>query len=288
MNASTVRAFLCLLAVLPLRAADTEAAALLAKSVDAFHNNLGNEKNWNWTISETRSLTDRYSKPVQVLPVVRSESVILGNGHRCNGATFWGDGHQAYAKDASPEERCLAYNALDMPFDVVLLLKGSNVKVTGHAHDAVTITVLPDKTHQKDPVYGVRCAASLEATITLDEATSFPTSIEGRVADSGCNGNFIPVMRDTPIDRGPMSSNFRKGSTFRVAWKLQKDRFGNPANSFWIIADQHYDEPIPEDMSVLYYWGRQFRVRTGTGHRLIKDVTTTAQEFGAGSQLTFK
>ena len=95
-------------------------------------------------------------------------------------------------------------------------------------------------------------------------------------------------MHETPIDRGPMSSNFRKGSMFRVTWSFQKDRFDNPANSFWIVAEQHYDQPMSGDMTVLYYWGRQFRVRTMAARRLIKDVTTSAQEFGAGSSLTFK
>jgi hypothetical protein len=38
---------------------------------------------------------------------------------------------------------------------------------------------------------------------------------------------------------------------------------------------------------VLYYWGRQVLVSRNTGHRLVKDIKTTAQEFGAGSQLRF-
>jgi hypothetical protein len=73
-----------------------------------------------------------------------------------------------------------------------------------------------------------------------------------------------------------------------VVWSFQKDRFDNPANSFWIVSEQHYDQPLSEDMTVLYFWGRQFRIRTTQARRVIKDVTTTAQEFGAGSQLTFK
>jgi len=38
---------------------------------------------------------------------------------------------------------------------------------------------------------------------------------------------------------------------------------------------------------VLYYWGRQNTVRH-EGHRLIKDIKTTAQEFVVGSELVFK
>src|SRR5205823_14725133 len=126
--------------------------------------------------------------------------------------------------------------------------------------------VRPDSSHQKNPDYGVRCAASIEATIQLDTATSFPLRIEGRVTDSGCDASFMPVMHDTPILRAPMTSNFRKGSTFRVVYTLQKDRFDNPANSFWITTEQHYDQPMSEDLTVLYYWGRQFRIRTVAAH----------------------
>jgi hypothetical protein len=283
------RCLVCLLAVLPLRAADTDAIDLLTKSVAAFQQNWQNEKNWNWTTSEVRRLTDRSGKPVQTLPQVRSESVMLGSGVRCNAVTFWGDGHEPYKKDASPEERCQNYNALGTPFDVVVLLKSATAKIASRSADSVTVAVTPDKSRQKDHNYAVSCGASIEATIKLDAKTSFPLTIEGRVADSGCNTNFMPVMQgDTAIDRGPMSSNFRKGSTFRIEWKLQKDRFENPANSFWIVADQHYDQPISDELTVLYYWGRQFRIQTSHAYRLIKDVTTTAQEFGVGSQLTFK
>jgi hypothetical protein len=288
MNVSRVSGLVCLAAVLPLHGADAEAAALLAKSVAAFQQNLEHEKDWNWKTSEMRRLADRNGKPLQVLPQVHSESVILGDGRRCNAVTSWGDGHPAYLKDAPCEDRCQAYNSLGTPFNVAILLKSTNAQVTAHSPEKVTIVVLPDKARQRDSAFGIRCAASIEATIQLDARTLFPLSIEGRLADSRCNGDFIPVMHDTPIDRGPMSSNFRKGSTFRVVWSLQKDRFENPANSFWLITEQHYDQPIREDMTVIYYWGRQFRVRTAQAHRLVKDVTTTAQEFGAGSHLTFR
>ena len=85
-----------------------------------------------------------------------------------------------------------------------------------------------------------------------------------------------------------MYSNFRKGTVFRVVYALQKDRFENPANSYWITTEQHYEQPISEDFTVVYYWGRQFRIRATSGRHLIKDINTTAQEFGAGSELTFK
>ena len=65
MQGAVARSVVCLLTAFPLRAADSEAAALLAKSVAAFQRNLASEKHWNWTTSETRQLADRSSKPVQ-------------------------------------------------------------------------------------------------------------------------------------------------------------------------------------------------------------------------------
>ena len=279
---------LLLAAAVRLPAAGNEAPALLAKATAAFQHNLENEKHWNWTITEARELTDKAGHAVQTFPAVRSESVIVGEGRRCNAVTFWGDGHQAYLKDAAPEDRCQAYNALGTPFQVAVLLTSTDAKVVSKDSQAITIAVSPDKARQKDPDYRIRCAAAIGATIQLDPATFFPLRIEGRVVDSACNNTFTPVMHETPISRAPMSSNFRKGTTFRVVYSLQKDRFENPANSYWITTEQHYDQPIDEDFTVVYYWGRQFRIRVATGRRLIKDIATTAQEFGAGSQLTFK
>jgi len=46
-------------------------------------------------------------------------------------------------------------------------------------------------------------------------------------------------------------------------------------------------QPWNSDARVLYYWGRQVPVNRTSGHRLVKDIQTTAQEFGAGSLLRF-
>jgi hypothetical protein len=288
MTAQAARALLSLLMALPAAAAvDSEAVALLAKSVAAFEHNLENEKHWNWTISETRDLVDKSGNTLQRFPAVQSESIIMGTGRRCNAVTAWGDHHAVFLKDAPPEERCQAYNALGTPFQVALLLKSAKARITGRTSGAITIAVDPDKPRQKDPDYAIRCAASIEAVIALDSATSFPLRIEGKVVDSGCDANFMPVMHDTAILRTPMATNFHKGSTFRVVYELQKDRFDNAANGFWITTEQHYDQPMSE-FTVLYFWGRQFPIRVQGGRRLVKHVTTAAQEFGAGSQLTFK
>jgi hypothetical protein len=147
--------------------------------------------------------------------------------------------------------------------------------------------VPPDKSKVKSQDFAVRCAASLKATIELDPVSFFPLSIEGEVAESGCNSQFVPVVHDGTVTRQPMESQFRKGATFRVTYALQKDKFDNPQNSYWISVTQHYSQPWNSEARLLYYWGRQFRIPRNNGSRMVKDIKTTAQEFGAGSQLRF-
>ena len=272
--------------VIPATAQET-AGALLAKAVAAFDNNERNEKHWNWNIIETRHLLGKSGEILQDFPSVTSESVIRSNGRRCNALTAWGDGREPYMKDADPDERCQAFNALGTPFQVALLLKNAGAKLIGRSASEIRISVLPDHSLTKSRDYNVRCAASIRATIQLDARTFFPVRIEGVVAESGCDGEFRPVVHYETVTRQPMVSQFRKGAAFRVAYALQKDKFHNPANSFWISTEQHYEQPWNSDARVLYYWGRQVLVTRGTGHRLVKDITTTAQEFGAGSELRF-
>ena len=285
MTQSRVVLLACFLAAAFPALAQDDATALLAKAVTAFEKNRQNEKHWNWSILETRQLLNKTGAIIQSFPT--SESIIRSDGRRCNAVTAWGDGRAPYMKDADPDERCQAFNALGTPFDVALLLKSANAKVIEQSASAIRISVLPDRTRTRSPEYGVRCAASINATIQLDPATFFPTRIEGEVTESGCNGEFQPVVHYETWTRRPMVSQFRKGASFRVVYALQKDKFDNPANSFWISSEQHYSQPWDSDAQVLYYWGRQVAVTRTTGHRMVKDIRTTAQEFGAGSQLLF-
>src|SRR6185369_6536249 len=268
-------------------AAQESAAALLAKAVEAFENNQKSEKHWNWNIVETRHLLSKSGEMLQSFPSVTSESVIRSNGRRCNALTAWGDGREPYMKDADPDERCQAFDALGTPFQVALLLKSANAKLIDRSASEIRISVVPDHSRTKSRDYNVRCAASIKATIELDARTFFPVRIEGDVAESGCDGEFRPVVHYETMTRQPMVSQFRKGAAFRVAYALQTDKFDNPANSFWISTEQHYEQPWNSDARVLYYWGRQVPVKRSTGHRLVKDIRTTAREFGAGSQLRF-
>ena len=266
---------------------DPAAAALLAKSLAAFEKNEANEKHWNWTILETRDLINKSGTLLQHFPNVTSESVIRSDGQRCNAVTAWGDGRAPYLKNADPDQRCQAYNALSTPFNVTLLLRNRNVRIARQTPTAIVIAVLPDKSLPKTASYSEHCAAAIKATITLDPATFHPIRIEGAVTESGCDAAFRPVVHYETVSREPMISQFRKGVTFSVDYSLQKDKFDNPANSFWISSAQRYVQPWSSDARVLYYWGRQLPVIPTNGHQLVKEIQTTAQEFGAGSQLRF-
>lgn len=191
-------------------------------------------------------------------------------------------------KDAEPDQRCQAFNALSTPFQVTLLLSSTQARIIDRSASAIRISIQPDPSKIKSKVYDERCAASLKVLLELDAETYFPMSIEGRVDESGCNGSFQPVTHYASYDRRPMISQFRKGATFRIIYQRQEDKFGNPANSYWISTVQHYVQPWDTDSRILFYWGRQLQVRNTTGRHMVKDVKTTAQEFGAGSNLIFR
>jgi len=264
-----------------------DAAALLSRSVDAFRANEPKQKHWNWQTVETRELVDRSGKTAQRFPSVTSEAVLGSDGRRCNAVVGWGDGRKPYLADASPDQRCQAMNAIAPPFPPLGVLLNRRGRVLEKANGAIVIAVEPDKSRLKDPDFDIRCGASIRATVKLDAAIFFPLHIEGEVLESGCDTVFKAVNQYETMTRAPMSSSFRKGSTFRVEWSLQKDRTGDPGKSFWIAASQHYSQPWDNQNRVLYYWGRQVAV-TREGHRLVKDVNTTAQEFFVGSELIFR
>jgi hypothetical protein len=264
-----------------------DAASLLAKAATAFRANEPRQRDWNWQVTETRDLVDRSGRTVQKFPAVISESVLRPDGRRCNAIASWGDGRRPYLADASPDERCQAMNAVAPPFPPLGVLLSRKAKVVEESGSTITITAEVDKSRVKDPDFDIRCGASIRATVKLDKETFFPMLIEGEVAESGCDSVFSAVNHYEAITRGPMTSNFRKGSTFQVEWTLNRDKTGDPGKNFWLASAQHYSQPWNNDNRVLYYWGRQVPVLR-EGHRLIKDIRTTAQEFIVGSQVIFK
>lgn len=260
-----------------------DAAGLLARVRAAYQRNQAQEKHWNWTAVETRTLINKTGNPIESFPAVTAESLIKSDGRRCNAVVSWGDGRKPYMADADSDTRCQAMDYFRAPFSVAALLEGANATAAGS-----TLTILPDKARLKSKDNAVRCAASIRATVQVDPATSFPTRIEGEVAETGCDLEFSPVMQYGSRSTGPAKSNFRKGATFRMDFALQQDRLGHPENSFWITVSQRYVQPWDSENFSLYYWGRRVTVTAGgAAHRLVKEVRTTAKEFGAESQLRF-
>jgi hypothetical protein len=278
--------FLAISTVLSAAVPDQEALSLLSKASAAFDANMARETHWNWTVQEKRELATRSGDIVQSLPSVTAESVIRNNGSRCNAVVAWGDGLKPFKAKANSDERCLAMKDFRAPFEVQELLRGSQAKTVADWEGGAAISVLPDKTRQRSSDPSVRCAASIEATVRLDVGSFFPRSIEGKVVGDGCEQRGAPLVQYGRASSVAMRSTFRKGASFRMVFQLQKDKFGNEANSFWICTSQHYLMPWESDTSVVAYWGRQVGVKTG-GHQLVKDIETRAREFGADSAVSF-
>jgi hypothetical protein len=279
----------CLLtAALTAAPLDDDAAVLLARAAAAFQANHGRERHWNWNVHETRKLLDKAGKVLQTFPSVTSESIIRSTDKRCNAIVAWGDGKAPYMVDADPDARCQAMDAIRAPFQVEALLGSARVRLQSRSASAITLAIATDKSKLKDSDFAVRCAASIRATVNLDPATFFPLSIDGEVMETGCDLRSEPLTHYAAVRAGPANSTFRKTARFRMEYALQKDKFQNPANSFWICAHQEFDQPWSRSAEYLYYWGRQLAVRNlDEGHRLIKETRTTAREFGTETQLRF-
>lgn len=262
------------------------ALALLAKASAVFDANQAREVHWNWTALEKRSLTNRSGAVVQTFPSVTAESVLRANGGRCNAVVAWGDGLKPYKASASPDERCRAMDDFRPPFEVRELLRGSQATMGPAEDGGAAILIQPDKARQRSDDSEIRCAASIEATVRLDPTSSFPRSIEGKVTGDGCEQRGAAPMQYGQASSKMMRTAFRKGASFRMTFQLQKDKFANQANSFWICVSQHYAMPWDSDNEVLAYWGRQIPANSA-GRQLVKDIATRAREFGADSAVSF-
>jgi hypothetical protein len=167
------------------------------------------------------------------------------------------------------------------------LLQSAKVKLGPGSPVALTLLVEHDKSRVHDPQHDVRCTASIQATLRLDPATFYPFHIEGEVVDSGCEGETTQELHygEEQIQR-PLHRLLRKGTTFRLEYALQPDKFGNHSNSYWIPAAQHWSRPFLPSTNGVVYANRMFHLEQGiSGPRLIQDNRTTAQEFGAVSEI---
>ena len=265
---------------------DQDALNLLSKASAAFDANIARESHWNWTAQEKRELATRSGDIVQNLPSVTAESVLRESGSRCNAVVAWGDGLKPYKLTANADDRCRAMDEFRAPFEVQELLRSSQVKTVANWEGGAEIVILADKSRQKSADPAIRCAASIEATVRLDFGSFFPRSIEGKVVADGCDYRGQAISQYGAGASAPMQSTFRRGASFRMVFQLQKDKFGNEANSYWICTSQHYLMPWTNDVGVIAYWGRQVSVKAG-GHQMVKDIETKAREFGADSAVSF-
>ncbi|HLK67670.1 MAG TPA: hypothetical protein VKU19_29770 [Bryobacteraceae bacterium] len=272
-----------LLFVQPVAGQRLTATELLAKAREAFAQNRERQDHWNWTTTEERAVVDRAGRTVQPLPSVTVESVIRKDGRRCNAVLSWGDGVAPYKLNEDADTRCAGQEPTDPPFRMDALLQSATVKLGPRSRSSITLQIQPDKSRDRDPQHEVRCTASIQATLRLDPATYFPTYLEGKVVDSGCEGDTTQELHygEDPI-RAPLHRLLRKGTEFRLQYTLQVDRFGNQANSYWIASEQHWKRPFQPRASGIVYSNRLFRLQPNIpGPTLVQDDRTSAREFGA-------
>lgn len=271
-----------LTAAVPVLAQPSAAADLLGRAQAAFEHNRKLEPQWNWAVRQTHRLTDRSGREIKHLPDVTVESVIRKDGRRCNAVLSWGDGVAPYKLNEDPDARCGGQDPTEPPLRIEALLKSP--KAT--AHDANTVAIHHDKGRTHDPQPEVRCTASIEGLVRLDPVTFFPTHVEGKVVDSGCEGETWAELHygDAPVKMASRRG-LMKGTSFRMEFGLQPDRYGNAANSFWVATEQHWERPL-RTVSNIVYSNRRFDINMRDVVWLT-DVHVTAQEFGAQSSTRF-
>ncbi len=268
-------------AVVPARA--QTAAELLAKARAAFEQNRRLESHWNWTTSQTHVLLGAGGKELRQLPAVVVESVIRSDGRRCNAVVSWGDGVPPYKVNEDPDVRCGGQDPVDPPLRIEALLAAVNTKLI----DNTTIAIRRDRALTHDSRPEVRCTASVEGKVRLDPATNFPVLLEGKLVDSGCESDTWAELHynGDPV-KMPSRRGLFRGTSFRLEFALQPDKYGNAANSYWICTEQHWERPFNQIAGIIYF-NRRFEVDVKNAS-WVTDSHTTAQEFGVQSLTHFE
>jgi hypothetical protein len=283
-----LRHFAMLLAAVRGLAQVPTAGELLAKARAALEENDKREPHWNWTSTEVTTVLNGSGRELQRLPVVTVESVIRKDGRRCNAVLSWGDGTPPYKVNEDADARCSGQDPVAPPLSVRSLLKSANATVLAASAESYQVAIHHDKARTHDAQHEVRCAASVEGVIKLDRATMFPVHVEGKLVDSGCESLSEEELHygEEPLGR-PIPRAMFKGTTFRMEFSQQQDRYGNPANSYWISTAQHWFSPVGRAANVIFH-NRKFALtpmlKSGF---LVKDLQTTAQEFGVQSSTRF-
>jgi hypothetical protein len=267
--------------LLPAALSAAESAhQIVARAIEAVQQNQEQEVHWNWTAAETRTILGRPAVQLQKLPDVTVESVIRNDGKRCNAVLSWGDGMRPYLLGSDPDARCEATEYFKPAFDIVELLQSGDVRIASHPPRATIVTILPDKLRQQSPEFRIHCAASIRAAVELDPATSFPRDIQGEVTSNGCErSESVPIYYGND-DSVRTNSSFRKGAKFHLRFELQPDKFGKPEHSFWIRVEEKYEMPLRPRVAAMVYWGRRIPIKSTNSQAIVKEVRTTAREFG--------
>ena len=265
------------------------AADLLAKALAAFQENQKQQDHWNWTTSETRAVVDKSGAVVQKFPDVTIESVIRKDGRRCNAVLSWGDGVEPYQLHGEADARCSGEDPLAVPFQVESLLKSQRVKSGKQSETGIELIIEHDKARVHSAQPDVRCTASIHATLLLDPRTFFPMRIAGELVDTGCEGETSQELRyGEPQPNRPLRRLLYKGTTFRLIYSLQADRFSNPSDGYWITTETHWARPFAKNAAGMVFANRRFDLKGGVPERvMLLDSHTTAQEFGAQSVTKF-
>jgi hypothetical protein len=283
-----LRHFAILLAAVPGLAQVPTAAELLAKARAALEENDKREPYWNWTSTESTIVLNGSGREQQRLPLVTVESVIRKDGRRCNAVLSWGDDTPPYRVNEDADARCSGQDPVEPPLSVRSLLKSANATLLAASGDFYRIAIHRDKARLHETQHEVRCAASVEGLIQLDRASMFPIHVEGKLVDSGCESVTQAELHygEEPITK-PIPRALFKGTTFRMEFSLQQDRYGNPANSYWISTEQHWYGPIARAAAVILDNRRFVLTPSLKSGFLVKDLQTTAQEFGVQSSTRF-
>jgi hypothetical protein len=279
----------CLVFLPIAAAADSDASALLAKARSAFIENRAHERHWTWTTTTTRSIIDKHDNVLEQIPSVTVESPIRSDGKRCNAVLAWGDGREPYLANADADARCTVEQESQDPFRVEALLASSHVKIRSRSGAAITLAIEVDKAAMASSDPTRRCVGSVQATVQIDPATFYPTHIEVKAVESGCEQQILAQNHydDHPVT--PAVSAFRKGSVLRLEYGLQRAKAGNAGNDYWICAHRHVVNPMRGNTRALIVWGRRIELTSFGGDRsIVVDATTVANELATESTLKFE
>lgn len=263
-------------------------AALLAKAAEAFAANQDAARNWTWTARESKSVAGENGTLLQRFPAAQVQSFVRPDGVRCEAVTAWADGLAPNKLYVDPLTRCDSRDEDD--FDVADLLRGRAVRLETQTSEAVVLLIPADAALARSKNPRTRCAAAIEARITLEPNTLFPKRIDGRVVTNGCLGAEPARVHFGAVkDASLVYSTIAPGSKFRLEYEFQPDRFGSTGKGYWLLKRSRYENRsswVRGESCV--YWGRSVPYQSRKkGAWLISEIEVLAREFGSSAKISF-